>query len=291
MTPQELQKELGKRSRRWTFTLNNWTEAGMTHLKNLLDHNKTVTYLILGKEQAPSTGTLHLQGYLELTKKLKGSTLKKAMPRGTVLLASKGSTMQNRAYCMKDGDWQEWGTAMQQGKRSDLEGLKLLIDGGATELELAEANFGSFIRYHKGFKHYKNLKFQIPRTWFPEIYIFWGKTGLGKSKKVYDDNDHSDIWTWNGNHQFYQGYDMHPVALFDDFYAEINLGFILKLCDRYPMIVNIKNGQCNWQPRKIYFTSNQDPREWWPDHPEEKRKAFFRRINEKGKIIHFDSLE
>ncbi len=124
----------------------------------------------------------------------------------------------------------------------------------------------------------------------PEIHVFWGGTGLGKTRKVHDDNEAAEIWTWGGNHQFYNGYDMHNVVCFDDFYGNISLEYMLKLCDRYPMNVNIKNGYCNWQPKKIYFTSNVDPRSWWPDDCEAKREAFFRRVREKGGIVHFDSL-
>lgn len=179
---------------------------------------------------------------------------------------------------------------MKQGERKDLDQIKDMIDNGAGNQEIAEANFGSWLRYNQGFKRYRHMINQEKRDWFPEIYIHWGTTGLGKTKKVFDANARDDIWTWNGNHQFYQGYDLHPVALFDDFYGEINLGFMLKLCDRYPMLVNIKNGECNWQPRKIYFTSNEDPRSWWPDDGQAKKDAFFRRVRENGSITHFDSL-
>ena len=166
-----------------------------------------------------------------------------------------------------------------------------MIKDGVDDLEIANQYFGSWCRYEKSFKKYRHMLVEVKRNWFPEIHIFWGGTGLGKTKKVHDDNKEDPIWIWNGNHQFYQGYDLQSVCLFDDFYGEINLAYMLKLCDRYPMIVNIKNGQSNWQPKKIYFTSNVDPRLWWEDEPEEKRKAFFRRVKEKGSIIHFDSLE
>lgn len=208
-----------------------------------------------------------------------------------ILLVSKGSQEQNRTYCLKDGgDHFESGTPISQGKRSDLDSVRQMILNGDSERIIADNYFGSWCRYEKSFKKYRHMITEVKRDWFPEIHIFWGGTGLGKTKKVHDDNDNENIWIWNGNHQFYQGYDLQSVCLFDDFYGEINLAYMLKLCDRYPMIVNIKQGQSNWQPRKIYFTSNVDPRLWWEEEPEEKKAAFFRRVQEKGSILHFDKL-
>lgn len=48
-----------QRSRRWCFTLNNWTEEECDKLSGL-----DCEYLIYGFENAPSTGTPHLQGYV-----------------------------------------------------------------------------------------------------------------------------------------------------------------------------------------------------------------------------------
>lgn len=289
MTPEELARELTKRGKRWTFTLNNYTEGQIGMIKQLMD--TILGFLIIGKELAPSTGTPHLQGYLETKKRMTGRALKKLMPDSTVLISANGSADQNISYCMKDGNTISFGKAMTQGKRTDLESMREMIVSGATEIDLAEANFTNWCRYNRSFERYRHMISETKRDWFPEIYVLWGGTGLGKTKKVYEDNDHNDIWTWNGNHQFYQGYNMQSVCLFDDFYGDINLGYMLKLCDRYPMIVNIKNGQCNWQPKKIYFTSNEDPRGWWPDDGPAKRAAFFRRIRENGGIIHFDELQ
>lgn len=252
-----------------------------------------ISYLTIGKEIAPTTGTPHLQGYLELKKKMTGRSLKTNLPNGIYLAPAKGTGAQNTTYCTKGGDSRCLGAMMKQGARKDLDQLKEMIEDGATEVDLADANFGSWLRYGQAMKRYHNLVHAVKRDWMPEIYIYWGGTGLGKTRKVMADNSIDDTWIWNGNHKFYQGYDMQSVAVFDDFYGEISLPYMLKLTDRYPMIVNIKNGECNWQPKRIYFTSNVDPRTWegWQDKPQAVRDAFFRRVRENGGITHFDALE
>lgn len=290
MTPAELAKELKVRSKRWCMTLNNWKTEDVTMLEGYVGN--MMTYLIVGKENAPTTGTPHLQVYLELKKKKVGSALKKKLPKGSVLIAAKGTPGENTAYCSKGGDSQVWGTPIVQGARKDLDQMKEMIENGCSEKELADSNFGSYLRYGNAMKRYRQVCISVKRNWMPEIYIYWGVTGSGKTSKIFDDEGW-DVWMWNGNHKFYQGYDMQDVAVFDDFYGEISLPFMLKLTDRYPMIVNIKNGECNWQPKKIYFTSNVDPKDWegWREQPQAVKDAFFRRVNEKGKVVHFGAIQ
>lgn len=253
-----------------------------------------LTFLVIGKEIAPTTLTPHLQGYLETMTKIMGSSLKKQLPGGICLLAAKGTAQDNIQYCSKeDSNALIVGKPMMQGARKDLEAIQLALSEGMGDKELSETFFKQWLRYNDAFRRYRHMQLATPKTWFPEIWILWGVTGSGKTRQVFEDNDPKDIWMWNGNSKFYQGYDLHSVAVFDDFYGEINLPWMLKLCDRYPTIVNIKNAECNWQPKKIYFTSNVNPRDWagWRDYPEECKRAFFRRIKDsKGGIIHFGEL-
>lgn len=289
--------ELSKRGRKWVFTINNWTQGDQQRLIAQFGVDGTptgkITFLIFGEETAPTTGTPHLQGYLELKTKMTGSAIKKMLLIPNIILIKstpRATVEQQRVYCSKEGHLNEYGSPMVQGARTDLNGMRQLILDGASNLELAEANFGAYIRYGDAMNKYRHLVTECQRTWMPEIIIYWGPTGTGKSSKVYADESLDQIWSWPGNHQFYQGYHMQDIALFDDFYGSINLQYMLKLCDRYPMVVNIKNGHCNWQPRKIYFTSNIDPRRWWANEDTAKVAAFFRRVHEKGRIEHFTGI-
>ena len=52
---------MAQRSRKWAFTLPNWTEQDLTYM----EINQNYKYLIYGFEIAPETKTPHLQGYVE----------------------------------------------------------------------------------------------------------------------------------------------------------------------------------------------------------------------------------
>lgn len=86
------------RSRKWIFTLNNWTEDEYEIIKNYVG-TQGLKYVI-GEEIAPSTGTPHLQGFIESNSGIRFSTLKKLLPRASWSMA-KGDDQQNLKYCTK----------------------------------------------------------------------------------------------------------------------------------------------------------------------------------------------
>lgn len=96
----------------WRFTLNNWRQEDFEFLDKLHLDGK-VKYIIYGKEIAPTTGTPHLQGFLQLPKKLRLGGVKKLLgdkyhidpadfPAAAVI------------YCKKDGEWTEHGKFIKQ---------------------------------------------------------------------------------------------------------------------------------------------------------------------------------
>ena len=66
-------------ARRWSWTLNNYTEADVTKLKELGEaignEDSAIRYLIFGKEIGEQ-GTPHLQGYIEVTSPKRMSGIK-----------------------------------------------------------------------------------------------------------------------------------------------------------------------------------------------------------------------
>lgn len=103
----------------------------------------------MGLEQAPQTGTIHWQGYLEL-KTRKRLTAMKKVDAAIHWSAAKGSAKQNLTYCSKEGKTETWGEpAPPQGSRTDLHRLKELATSGATDLEMAEAVPSAHARFHQ----------------------------------------------------------------------------------------------------------------------------------------------
>ena len=103
--PQHPCKKLIHPSIRWCFTLNNYSEDNVKLICAIVPQQ--CKYCCFSKEIAPSTGTPHLQGYLEFKKKHRPFEVFKVYNEKNNLCISwqkaKGNKEQNKAYCTKYG--------------------------------------------------------------------------------------------------------------------------------------------------------------------------------------------
>lgn len=71
--------------------------------------NPAFQYSIYEEEVAPSTGQLHLQGYIHFAKKCRFPAVLRLFPNSHIE-GAKGTASQNRVYCAKDGRAIEFGS-------------------------------------------------------------------------------------------------------------------------------------------------------------------------------------
>lgn len=94
------------RSRKWAFTLNNYSHNDYVSMTQKVNEYK----YIIGKEIS-STGTKHLQGYLECELQVDLSKMRKTIPKahfekaGTKCGDQSKVRYYNIKYCAKDGDY------------------------------------------------------------------------------------------------------------------------------------------------------------------------------------------
>lgn len=91
------------RSRQYCFTINNDTFEDLDSLLDL-----SFTYLIFGFEEGQDTGTSHIQGFVQFPYQYSFTKLKNQLQRAHIE-SCRGSAKQNRNYCMKDGEFYEFG--------------------------------------------------------------------------------------------------------------------------------------------------------------------------------------
>lgn len=254
-----------------------------------------VTAAVGQHERCPDTGKLHLQFYIELSSRRRMGYLKKSFPSGIHWEKRKGTVNDAVDYCSKEesrvaGPW-TFGSFTNQGKRSDLEALKSDLDRGCSLKTISELHFQPFLRYRNSISAYI-LMHQTPRDWPMENYVFWGESGTGKTRMVYDkakeNNETVYPLSQNANGTvWFDGYAGEDIVLIDDFYGWIKISYMLKLMDRYPMMVQVKGSTLPFISKKIIITSNKHPDEWYNwENKEELYKAFMRRINT---ILFFDN--
>lgn len=259
------------RQRRFCFTLNNYTEEDITRLRNWKTSSK---YMILGYEVAPTTGTPHIQGYVNFKNAKTFSSIKKSFPK-IHLEPAKGTDEDNQKYCSKTTSYEEYGEPLKQGKRSDIDVVRDAVKDGATIKELYEVV--TSYQASKFAENYYRVYNERKRTEPPTVVWLYGSTGCGKTRWAYENYPELNSIQKEGIH--FQGLEIdHEVVLLDDFRKDFcKFHILLKLLDMYPMVVNIKYGQCQWRPKIIIITS--------PYHPEvvyntrEDVKQLIRRIH------------
>lgn len=258
---------LNQRSKRWCFTINNYMPSTVLALRELGRDQEISGYLVFGREGRASGRTPHLQGYVEFLTRKKGSTIKRMSQFTRAHIEpSKGKAPQAADYCKKEGDFEEYGelSDVSQGKRTDLDDIKEKIDAGASALDVAQDHFNQWVVYRRSFAAYRSLI--KPPTMRPDlrVYILYGAPGVGKSRYAYY-RDPSLYSVPAPDLRWFDGYAGEEVVLIDDYRGAGDPSFLLKLLDIYPLQVPVKGDFVAWNPKKIFMTSNLDPRSWHPE--------------------------
>jgi len=279
---QEVAKS-SEKARNWVFTLNNYTEADIKRLANPFEHVKYVAY---GKEIAPETGTPHLQGYVCCWTPVRMSFFKKQLPRAHMEVMQ-GRLLDNDRYIEKEGDFTTWGQKPDQGRRTDLVGLKRKIEEGHHPMDLAldDEGFTTVVGKHERFanslyQHHRGRTMQTDRE-KPEVYIRIGPAGTGKSRWL-DEQYGLSGWVEapDNTGKWFDKCDSRPVVVFNDVDCNSRppLDVFKKITDRYPTQRPVKGGFIWFKPKTIVFTSNSHPFEWWSELTDNDKAAITRRI-------------
>lgn len=135
-------------AKNWCFTLNNYSPEDVDRLRSLRSVYGDVTYLIFGREVGES-GTPHLQGYIQLSKRKPLLQVKVLLGGNPHLEISRGTVQEAAEYCKKDGDFEEFGEVfVPSPRRSDLEGFKDDVKAGILDMkELREKHSAVAAKY------------------------------------------------------------------------------------------------------------------------------------------------
>lgn len=249
--------------RNFMLTHNNYTDEDIEFWKKF-----ECQYIIVGKEVAPTTGTPHLQGYVELIKRTSFSSLLKIIPAGVHIERRKGTQKQAIVYCSKDGDTFSVGEPKRQGSRSDYDLAKHLLTNSvsiATALdEYEDFIIGTLNAYEKLQKYISVGGTRVK----PTVIWIYGPGGSGKTERAYSLAGDSVYKVDLLDKGWFDGYDRHKTVIIDDFCCDEDnaqlFKTILAITDRYPLRVNVKGCTVWFTPEQIIFTSQSPPWFIWP---------------------------
>lgn len=144
-------------------------QSTITEPRNRANTRPLVSYCIFQLEKAPTTGSLHYQGFAKFTEPYSITRIRELLPfLSTAYIAKRlGTEDEARDYCKKPdtrvaGPW-EFGTFTGQGHRSDLDTVVNIFKSGGDRRQVATELPGMFIRYHAGIAAYESLMQDLPR--------------------------------------------------------------------------------------------------------------------------------
>jgi len=291
-----------KSSRNWCFTLNNPQEEEFPEKWNLA----TVRLVVYQQEMET---TPHLQGYIEFMTPRRLQTLKALSPRAhweprrrsrnealLYCVKQKTRTHPPQGWTGKDPSiWKQYNdddaesfwislgfkkvpVAKDSGSSSKTsEKLSLiregLLDGSLSIKDVSTQYFELWLRYERSFERFLCMH-TTPRNYPTELHVIYGPTETGKSK--YCNELYPDAY-WKPNNKWWCGYARHETVIIDEFYAWLPYDTLLRLADRYPLLLETKGGQTQFVAKRMYITSNKWPDQWY-DYSRCYQPALARRI-------------
>jgi hypothetical protein len=254
------------------------------------EYSDIIRYLVVQKERGEENKRLHWQGYIQLYNQHRRRSIQRLTTKLKIkhwCELAKGCAGSNRDYCTKlktsqgSNDRFEFGTPCTQGARTDLEDIKKRLDDGGTMLEIANNHFGDFIRYHSGFRKYKELVDKELRKHNREVdvEVISGPTGAGKSWNTVGKDLDAFVMDFQNGTEWWDGYNGEKTIIIEEYNNDIKITRLLRILDSYRLRLPIKGGftYANWN--KVIITTNLTSDEFHPKAKPEHRAALTRRIN------------
>lgn len=272
--------------RNWIFTWNNYTPEDETQLERVVLEG-TVKYIFYGREVAPSTGTKHLQGYMQFPDTVRFAKVHKMFPKCHIEVA-RGNFTSNENYCKKDGDYTSLGVPKKGGRsRSEKLTVTEIRDTGSIR-KLMDDRDELTISDIKLAREVLSVTRQTRQK--PTVVWIYGGSGLGKTRLAYhlaeltygSENIYKNI-----SSEWFDGYDGHKVIILDDYRFHLKTAVLLALLDRYDLRMPIKGSFVNITAELIVITTIRDPRDYWLTKLDfaEPLKQLTRRLS---KLIHIE---
>ncbi len=235
-------------------------------------------------ERCPTTLRLHIQGAVYFQNPLTIPGVKRKIGiRRVHLDPMRGTCEQAMTYCTKletrvtgASSWTHTkGEIPVQGRRTDIIAL-VEYSKTHTERECWEEYPSLMIRSYKAMARFQAIM-RPKQHQRPNVHVFYGPTATGKSwacmfgasngtNGVMGERDFYVMNTPSSAQQtpWVDGYSGEEDVVLEDFSGSINYRILLRMLDQYPNKMQIKGGMVEFAPVRIWISSNNHPRDWYP---------------------------
>jgi len=260
-----------EKAKSWDMTLANPTEEDLKWVKEV-----ECSSIYIAKEVAEG-GLVHLQGRIIFSRAYRLPALKKLNAKVHWEATKAG---QDWNYFKKAGSEVIRDDIKKPRQRTDLEGIKkkLKVTNSIGAI-VEETNNYNNIKLCQAILAYKEPQRPVAPI---KVIWFWGATGLGKTKEVYNRHQLDSIYR-PISYKWWDGYDGHKIVLLDDFRKDFcKFHELLTLLDIYPYRVECKGGSRQIQADTFYITSAFGPADLYDGR--EDIEQLLRRVTEEWKF-------
>jgi len=238
------------KSRGWCFTINNPGDFDRMDVERLSELSE---YYVCGNEVGDE-GTPHMQGFVRFKHAVSFARVKSLLSRAHIE-AQKGTSHEAAEYCKKDGDFREYGVCPGVKRDSKERWAWIIEKAEAGDMESIKSEYpGDYLRLYDKLLRLRrrggDILDDIEHEWW------YGTTGTGKSRKVWE--DYPDHYAKQLN-KWWDGYENEEVVVIEEWCPknECTASYLKIWADRYPFPVEVKGGNMQRiRPRKIIVTSN-----------------------------------
>lgn len=166
-------------------------------------------------------------------------------------------------YCKKEGTWIEFHPENAPRRRFETmtttEKNKFLRENDPIKLfeqdQISAEQCARILKARSTIELYRPL---TTRRFAPAVLWFYGPTGSGKTRTAVQiaEETHNSYWiTHDTDLKWFDGYTGQTYAIIDDFRRQgVKFNWLLRLLDRYPVLVPIKGSYVRWVPKVIIIT-------------------------------------
>lgn len=224
----------------------------------------SAVYIIVGREVCPTTKRLHDQGFVYFSgARTSIKNVAKELGKCRVKMCD-GNLDQNCDYCSKDEKVREFGIRPKQGNRTDLQAIRnSIMEGSVTVDDILCEHPDVYHQYGRTLHKLEDLYLRKKYKTEPTVGLWlWGATGVGKSHEAFKDYNPATHYVYPNDLGWWDGYTNQETVIINEFRGGIPYGYLLELCDKYPVSVRRRGREpMPFTAKKLIITSSLPPEE------------------------------
>jgi hypothetical protein len=278
------------------------------------DVNYIVGQLERGRNPANDRAGLHLQMYIETSRRMNYNVLRQNLIEfgweSVFVMHAYASQEANRAYATKDETCEmdelgnpicrfEEGTPAPVNATQTYQTMLSRIQEGAQLSDIMREFPTLYFRNLPSIQRAISMHEVAPAQRDVEVIVIYGQTGDGKTSHVHRHVNANNLYLKHPRADLWDGYEGQSDVLFDDYAPTGSDGHKitddLRAFDRYPLRLNARYVTPWAKYTRVWITTNVHPLAWYPKATQAHRDALMRRLKNvysvvDGELVHVETL-